>query len=62
MKLEKIKFIECPNKDVRLGIQTMANLLGGTYCGVLNGNHCENYYTSPSCDSTTTVRCGSFSW
>ncbi len=62
MKIGKIKLIERPIDDIRLDAKSMAMLFGGTSCEVLRGNHCDNYSNGPSCHSSTTIRCGCYSW
>lgn len=62
MILKSIKFIEPPTDELGLNRETMDALLGGIWCGVFEGKHCEAYTNGSSCDSPTTVRCEKYTW
>ena len=52
MKIDKIKMIENPIEDFQLDQESMKALLGGDFCGIRVGNHCQGYQSGLSCIGT----------
>lgn len=62
MKINKIKMIEQPKKEMLLDTEAMEELLGGNICGILRGTHCSAYSNGADCTSSTTLRCDDYAW
>ena len=62
VKIDKIKMIENPIEDFQLDQESMKALLGGDFCGIRVGNHCQGYQSGLSCIGTEGTKCEDFSW
>lgn len=51
-RLKKLRSIEPPKKEIRLGDGDMSLLLGGDYCATLHNDHCKSFHTGPCSGSS----------
>lgn len=59
MKINKIKMIEQPKKEMLLDTEAMEELLGGIICGILAYGHCTAFSTV-DCGGAGQLKCGSY--